>query len=158
MNHEQMLEKFPEVLNRIEGRGAGAKAKNKAAEDIEVITAFGQYALQNALRSGFPATGHAEGEGRRSFGVNPGDQDQVVSYLRSALESGTFKDPDSTGITETEGRGESYNVETAELGEESRGDVTIPTPNDPRNVTEWIPLALWAVETIGKLVAKWKKK
>jgi hypothetical protein len=173
MNHDELMKRLPVTLDRLEGKAKTPRAKVKRAEqlgeDIDTLQAFAEYALRNAVMQG-----EFWGRGFNSAGVeatpevgsplpmslDASDETQVFAHLRKVIGTGlpepARKLPPERTPAEDAPREVTHYIETT--GEAPRADVVIPTPDNPRNFAEWIPLLMWAIPKIGQLIKKWRDK
>jgi hypothetical protein len=177
MKREELVEKLPEVLNRLEGKGPGSRSGKKvdAAEDLLVFASFLKFAAEQAIANGevkrgssAPVTASAA-----PFVNFVGDDEETFNGLR-VLVGNNLEVPKLVASRDIplEDAGKTNRVvgglEVEPIGQESRrydaavatqrAPVTIPIPDDPQNVSEWLPLVIWGLPKLQKLIARLRGK
>jgi hypothetical protein len=176
MKLEELVEKLPEVLNRLEGKGPGSRSGSKVdpVEDLKVFASFLEFASEQARASGelFMALPSAAPGGAQSAPVVPSDE---VMYDRArALVGNGLESPKLVASRDIplEDAGKTNRVvgglEIEPVGKEARrydaapsaarAPVTIPLPDDPQNISEWLPLIMWGLPKLQKLIGKIRGK
>lgn len=181
MKREELVEKLPEVLNRLEGRGPGSRSGSKVdpVEDLKVFVGFLQFAAEQAVANGeLDSPVKARGVMVNSPYPAPGSADlqddtTVFELLRARLDVGleASKLVASRDIP-AEDAGKTNRVvgglEIEPIGQEARkydaaqsaarAPVTIPIPDDPKNIAEWLPFIMWGLPKLQKLIGKIRGK
>lgn len=176
MKREELVEKLPEVLNRLEGKGPGSRSREAdPVEDLKVFSSFLQYATEQAIENGELSRPVISNEARGPIEqpYRSGDDAVIFDRLRGLVDNGLHpvKLVASRDIP-LEDAGKTNPVigglEVQQLGQDdrkhdaanlpARAQVTIPIPDDPKNVGEWLPLILWGLPKLQKLIAKMTKK
>jgi hypothetical protein len=176
MKREELVEKLPEVLNRLEGKGPGSRSGKKvdAVDDLQVFASFLEFARDQAIANGELSTA-APFAMRNTFQQGYALTGDDIMYDRArALVGNNLEVPKLVASRDIplEDAGKTNRVvgglEVEPIGQESRrydaavatqrAPVTIPIPDDPQNVSEWLPLVIWGLPKLQKLIARLRGK
>jgi hypothetical protein len=174
MKREELVEKLPEVLNRLEGKGPGSRSGSKVdpVEDLKVFASFLEFASEQARASGELQRVSSAPGGAQSAPVVPSDEamyDRARALVGNGLESPKLV---ASRDIPLEDAGKTNRVvdglEIEPVGKEARrydaapsaarAPVTIPLPDDPQNISEWLPLIMWGLPKLQKLIGKIRGK
>lgn len=188
MRLDQLASRLPEALRTLEavnqpGRKLASEvAVKEAAETLQFLVeqAFGAVfspGVETTLPVGSVGRGGPSGS-IGSVGLDHRDDQQMIDYLERGLTMGAFGSPSLPGVVnEGQSSGAGSVVESSRIPLEDRGRTayTVQPASDPNvigsdpdplpaipglnpAVMQWVPVGLWAIRQLGKLIAQWRAK
>lgn len=125
----------------------------------------GYYVVQGTAIQGRGSEGDEAVPGLSSAPIDPDDHDQMMKYLATIPTLARFTDQDvarSRGVASgseggTEPASDASKVKPTDLKATSEGLSVVPS-DQPRELVEWVHVAIIGFNLLGKLVAALKKK
>jgi hypothetical protein len=186
MRFEQLPLRLPEALQTVQALDQpGRKVVSDVAlgEAAETLQFLAELAFNSAFSPGAETTIPVGSVGRGApsgvgdpVGLDSRDDIQMIEHIERGLQLGAFSSSSLPGVV-TEGRSGAAGsvVESSRIPREDRGrtsyvvqpaaDPTVvsndpipPIPGLNPAIMQWIPVGLWALRQLGKLIAQWRNQ
>jgi hypothetical protein len=158
MDLQKLLSKLPAILKKV--KDAENLDGKFTLADILFFVDLAKLAFEKAVQDPQPGYFIVQGErgSQATEGadmaptLDPANHDQMVAYLKTLPTMVQQTDHEAVKVREGDASVTPTTFTQTEAGP------SIQPSSEPRQVVEWLPVALFALDLVGKLIAKWKNK